>query len=101
MEGDIKHNIRTFPTIYGPRKVAFFFTGILLVNYIGSMVIAICMPQAFKAYIMAPAHTICSLWLLTEAKKLDKANYTKEASANFFQLLWKLLGLEFLLFPFI
>ncbi|GMN34650.1 hypothetical protein TIFTF001_042101 [Ficus carica] len=64
-----RYNIRTFPAIYGPRKVTFFFTGILLLDYIGSMLVAICMPQ--------------------------------EASANFFQLLWKLFALEFLLFPFI
>ncbi|GMN55979.1 hypothetical protein TIFTF001_025090 [Ficus carica] len=77
VKGDIKHNIRTFPAIYGPRKVVFFFTGILLLDYIGSMVVSIYMPQAFKPYIMAPAHAIFSLWLLIEAKKLDKANYTK------------------------
>nr|BBC82717.1 hypothetical protein [Ficus carica] len=100
VEGDIKYNIRTFPAIYGPRKVTIFFTGILLLDYIGSMLVAICMPQAFKPYIMAPAHAIFSLWILIEAKKLDKTNYSKEASTNFFQLLWKLFALEFLLFPF-
>ncbi|GMN55985.1 hypothetical protein TIFTF001_025102 [Ficus carica] len=101
VDGDIKHNIRTFTAIYGPRKITLFCTGILLLNYIAPMVVAICKPQTFNPFVMVPAHTILSLWLLFEVKKLDKANYAKEKSANFFQLLWKLVGLEYLLFPFI
>ncbi|EXB29331.1 Homogentisate phytyltransferase 2 [Morus notabilis] len=40
-----RHNIRTFPTIYGPRNTTFFCTGILLVNCIGAMVLAFSNPQ--------------------------------------------------------
>ncbi|GMN57694.1 hypothetical protein TIFTF001_026798 [Ficus carica] len=101
VEGDIKHNIRTFTAVYGPRKITLFCTGILLLNYIAPMVLAICKPQTFNPLVMVPAHAILSLWLLFKVKKLDKANYAKEESANFFQLLWKLVGLEYLLFPFI
>ncbi|GMN54043.1 hypothetical protein TIFTF001_023181 [Ficus carica] len=101
VEGDMKHNIRTFTAVYGPRKITLFCTGILLLNYIAPMVVALCKPQIFNPLVMVPAHTILSLWLLFEVKKLDKANYAMEESDNFFQLLWKLFGLEYLLFLFI
>ncbi|GMN52550.1 hypothetical protein TIFTF001_021691 [Ficus carica] len=80
VEGDLKNNIRTFTAIFGPRNITFFCTGMLLLNYVSGILAAICMPQA---------------------KKLDKANYTQEASAKFYNFLWNLLNLEFLLFPFI
>lgn len=100
VEGDMKHNIRTFTAMIGHRNIAFISTGLLLVNYIGAMAASIYMPQAFNRHVMLPFHAILSLWLLFEAWNLDKANYAKEASANFFQFLWKLLGLEFIMFPF-
>ncbi|XP_024022019.1 homogentisate solanesyltransferase, chloroplastic [Morus notabilis] len=101
VEGDMKHNIQTFAAIFGLRKIAFFCTGILLVNYMGAIAAAIYLPQVFKRYLMLPAHSIFPLWLLFQVRKLDKENYSKEACANFFQFLWKLLNLEYLLFPFI
>ncbi|EXB68022.1 Homogentisate phytyltransferase 2 [Morus notabilis] len=45
VEGDMKHNIQTFAAIFGLRKIAFFCTGILLVNYMGAIVAAIYLPQ--------------------------------------------------------
>ncbi|XP_024021557.1 probable homogentisate phytyltransferase 2, chloroplastic [Morus notabilis] len=101
VEGDIMHNIRTFPTIYGPRNTTFFCTGILLVNCIGAMVLAFSNPQAFKPYIMVPFHAHMALWVLLEVRKLDKANYTKEESAKFYQFLWKFISLELFVYPFI
>nr|UUA80539.1 putative prenyltransferase [Morus alba] len=101
VEGDMKYNIRTFAAIFGPKNIAFLGTGILLVNYTGAIAATVFLPEAFKSYIMLPSHAIFALWLLFQARKLDKANYTKEASANFFQFLWKLLNLEFILFLFI
>ncbi|GMN39642.1 hypothetical protein TIFTF001_008869 [Ficus carica] len=101
VEGDVKHNILTFAARFGPKNIVFISTGVLLVNYLGAMAAAIYMPQAFKRYLMLPTHSIFAFWLLFEVRKLDKANYAKEASANFYQFLWNLLALEFLLFPFI
>nr|AXN57307.1 oxyresveratrol geranyltransferase [Morus alba] len=101
VQGDMRHNIQTFAAMFGPKNMTLLGMGILLVNYIGAFAVAIYMPQAFKWHIIFPAHSILILWLLFQARKLDKANYVKEASANFYQFLWKLLTLEFLLVPFI
>ncbi|XP_024029411.1 homogentisate solanesyltransferase, chloroplastic-like isoform X3 [Morus notabilis] len=101
VEGDRKYNIQTFAAKFGPKNITFLGTTIMLLTYIGATVIGIYMSQAFKSYIMLPAHSIFALWLLFEARKLERANYVPEASANFYQILWKLLMLELLLFPFI
>nr|AJD80983.1 flavonoid prenyltransferase [Maclura tricuspidata] len=101
IEGDIKHNIRTLPAIFGPRKTTFFFAGILLATYVGSMAAGICMPQAFRPYVMVPAHAILGALTFFKVRKLDKANYSMEESADFYQFLWKILCLEFVIFPFI
>ncbi|EXB38147.1 Homogentisate phytyltransferase 2 [Morus notabilis] len=89
VEGDLKHNIWTFTVTYGHKNIVAVSTGILLLNYIGAIAAAIYMPQAFKLNLMLPAHSLPATWLLIQ-----------EACADFFQFLWKLLGLEFLLFPF-
>ncbi|GMN38983.1 hypothetical protein TIFTF001_008221 [Ficus carica] len=78
IEGDMKHNIRTFPAVFGCRNATLFSTGILLVNYIGAIMAGIFMPQAFKWYLMVPVHAILALWLLFQARKLDKENYSQE-----------------------
>ncbi|XP_024018144.1 homogentisate solanesyltransferase, chloroplastic-like isoform X2 [Morus notabilis] len=100
IEGDMRYNIRTFAAIIGPKYITILGTGILMLAYSGAIAVGIYMPQAFKRYLMLSAHSIMALWLLFQAKKLNKANYVKEASAKFYQFLWNLLNLEFLLFPF-
>ncbi|XP_024025065.1 homogentisate solanesyltransferase, chloroplastic-like [Morus notabilis] len=92
VEGDMKYNIRTFAAIFGPRITIFLGTGILLVNYIRAIALAIYMPQAFKLHIMVPAHSLLALWLIFEAKMAEKANYTKEALRDV--LPWKLVEIE-------
>ncbi|XP_024018145.1 homogentisate solanesyltransferase, chloroplastic-like [Morus notabilis] len=101
VEGDMKYNIRTFAAIVGPKNITILGMGILLVTFIGAIAAAIYLPQAFKGYSMLTGHLIFALLLLFQVRKLDKANYVQEASTNFYQFLWRLLSLEFLLFPFI
>ncbi|EXC03824.1 Homogentisate phytyltransferase 2 [Morus notabilis] len=83
VEGDLKHNIRTFPVIFGPRNVTFFGTGMLLLNYVGTIAAAIYMPQAFKRHVVLPVHLILALSLLFQVGKLENANYTKILSWAF------------------
>ncbi|KAJ1388323.1 UbiA prenyltransferase family [Sesbania bispinosa] len=46
VEGDRKYQISTFATKLGVRNIAFLGSGILLINYIGTILAAIYMPQA-------------------------------------------------------
>ncbi|GMN74748.1 hypothetical protein TIFTF001_053910 [Ficus carica] len=96
----MKYNIRTLPARFGGKNVAYFAVGLLLLNYIGAIAAAILLPQAFKRSVMLPSHIIPPLVLLFQARKLNKANYGKEESANFYQFLLQLVLSEFVSFPF-
>ncbi|EPS68534.1 hypothetical protein M569_06233, partial [Genlisea aurea] len=101
VEGDRKFKISTLATKLGVRNIAFLGTGLLLMNYVGSICIAIYMPQAFKAGLMIPAHAVLALGLCFQARILESANYSKEAIGEFYRFIWNLFYAEYILFPFI
>ncbi|KAK7817189.1 homogentisate solanesyltransferase, partial [Quercus suber] len=93
IKGDIKYQISTFLTKLGVRNIAFLGTGLLLVNYVASVLAAIYMPQAFNRSLMIPAHVKSALILISRtmifafllgtweeilAWVLEQANYTKQ-----------------------
>ncbi|KAK6941978.1 hypothetical protein RJ641_027355 [Dillenia turbinata] len=62
--GDRKFQISTFATKLGVRNIAFLGRGLLLLNYIGSVLAAVYMPQAFRRSVMIPAHTLLAMCLI-------------------------------------
>ncbi|KAL6145389.1 hypothetical protein ACLB2K_056077 [Fragaria x ananassa] len=101
VEGDRKFQISTFATKLGVRKIAFLGSGLLLVNYVGSILAASFMPEAFRRSLMIPTHTILALSLIFQTWVLEKASYTKEAIANYYRFIWNLFYAEYIIFPFI
>ncbi|XP_061360735.1 homogentisate solanesyltransferase, chloroplastic [Gastrolobium bilobum] len=101
VEGDRKYQISTFATKLGVRNIAFLGSGILLINYIVSISAAIYMPQAFRRWLLIPAHMIFALSLIYQARILEQANYTKEAISGFYRFIWNLFYAEYAIFPFI
>ncbi|KAH1232936.1 hypothetical protein AAZX31_09G096900 [Glycine max] len=101
VEGDRKYQISTFATKLGVRNIAFLGSGILLVNYIVSVLAAIYMPQAFRRWLLIPAHTIFAISLIYQAQILEQANYTKDAISGFYRFIWNLFYAEYAIFPFI
>ncbi|XP_050383322.1 homogentisate solanesyltransferase, chloroplastic [Argentina anserina] len=101
VEGDRKFQISTFATKLGVRKIAFLGSGLLLVNYVGSILAASFMPEAFRRSLMIPTHTILALSLIFQTWVLEQAKYTKEAIANYYRFIWNLFYAEYIIFPFI
>ncbi|PRQ44317.1 putative homogentisate solanesyltransferase [Rosa chinensis] len=101
VEGDRKFQISTFATKLGVRKIAFLGSGLLLVNYVGSILAASFMPEAFRRSLMIPTHTILALGLIFQTWVLEQASYTKEAIANYYRFIWNLFYAEYIIFPFI
>ncbi|KAK9664645.1 hypothetical protein RND81_14G058100 [Saponaria officinalis] len=99
VEGDRKYQISTLATKLGVKKIALLGTGLLLVNYIGSIFAAAYMPQAFRRSLMIPAHTILALCLIFQAWLLDQANYSKDAITSFYRFIWNLFYAEYIIFP--
>ncbi|PON82413.1 hypothetical protein TorRG33x02_217810 [Trema orientale] len=86
---DHRFQIVTFAAKFGVRNIAFLGIGLLLVNYIGAILTAIYMPQVFNRNLMVPVHAIFALCLIFQ-----------EASASFYQVIWRLLYAEYIIFPF-
>uniref|UniRef100_A0A2P2KE19 Uncharacterized protein n=2 Tax=Rhizophora mucronata TaxID=61149 RepID=A0A2P2KE19_RHIMU len=101
VEGDRKFNISTLATNLGVRNIALLGSGLLLVNYIGAILAAIYMPQAFRRNLMIPAHIILAASLIFQAWVVERANYTKEAISAFYRFVWNLFYAEYIIFPFI
>ncbi|KAL5067495.1 hypothetical protein RYX36_018382 [Vicia faba] len=101
VEGDRRYQISTFATKLGVRNISFLGAGILLMNYVVSIAAAIYMPQAFRRWLLIPAHTIFATSLIYQVQILEKANYTKEAISEFYRFIWNLFYAEYALFPFI
>nr|AKM76560.1 AT3G11945-like protein [Erodium foetidum] len=101
VEGDRKFQISTLATKLGVRNIAYLGSGLLLLNYIASVLAAIYMPQAFRRSIMIPVHSVLALSLIYQTRVLEQANYTKEAISGFYRFIWNLFYAEYILFPFI
>lgn len=101
VEGDRKFQISTLATKLGVRNIAFLGTGLLLINYIGSVLAAVYMPQAFRGSLMIPAHAILGSSLIFQAWLLEQANYSKEAISGFYRFIWNLFYIEYIIFPLI
>ncbi|KAI3791540.1 hypothetical protein L2E82_05343 [Cichorium intybus] len=101
VEGDRKFQISTFATKLGVRNIALLGSGLLMMNYIGSIVAAFYLPQAFRSTLMIPLHTILASGLIFQAWVLERANYTQEAIAGYYRFIWNLFYAEYIIFPFI
>nr|AKM76558.1 AT3G11945-like protein [California macrophylla] len=101
VEGDRKFQISTLATKLGVRNIAYLGSGLLLLNYIASVLAAIYMPQAFRRSIMIPVHSVMALSLIYQTRALEQANYTKEAISGFYRFIWNLFYAEYIIFPFI
>ncbi|KAL9255457.1 Homogentisate solanesyltransferase, chloroplastic-like protein [Drosera capensis] len=101
VEGDRKFQISTLATKLGVRNIAFLGSGLLLMNYVGSISAALFMPQAFRRGLMIPAHLILAIGLVFQAWLLEQENYTKEAISGYYRFIWNLFYAEYIIFPFI
>ncbi|XP_020578573.1 probable homogentisate phytyltransferase 2, chloroplastic isoform X2 [Phalaenopsis equestris] len=101
VEGDRKFQISTFATKLGVRNIALIGVGLLLVNYVTAIFVALYIPEAFRCSIMISAHGMFALGLIFQACVLEQAKYTKEAILQFYRFIWNLFYAEYLIFPLI
>jgi len=101
VEGDRKFNIETFATRLGVRNIAFLGSGLLLVNYLGAVALALAMPAAFNAPLMIGAHSLLAIAIIRATLLLDKAKYTQDAIYKYYGAIWANFYTEYLLFPFL
>ncbi|KAL2923935.1 Homogentisate solanesyltransferase chloroplastic [Bienertia sinuspersici] len=96
-----RFQISTLATKLGVRNISLLGSGLLMVNYIGSIVAAFYFPKAFRCSLMVPSHAILAICLIFQTWLLDQAKYSKEAITSFYRFIWNLFYAEYILFPFI
>ncbi len=83
------------------RNIAFLGSGLLLLNYVGAIVLALRMPTVFNQLLMIPAHALLGAILVYKTLKLDAAGYTQKAIADYYRAIWNLFYSEYAMLPFL
>ncbi|MBE9166371.1 homogentisate phytyltransferase [Pleurocapsales cyanobacterium LEGE 06147] len=97
MEGDKQYNITTFTLLLGKTAIFNLSRWVITVCYLGMLLAGIFWLHKANFLFLAIAH--CSLLALLwwRSQKVDLTE--KKAIASFYQFIWKLFFLEYLLFP--
>lgn len=101
VKGDIQFKIETFATRLGVRNIALLGTGILMLNYIGAISLALKFPAYFNTKLMIAVHSVLALKLLYEGGKLDSGKYSQQAIRRYYAWIWNLFYSEYVVFPFL
>ena len=97
MEGDKQYQINTFTIKLGKQTVFNICRAILTIAYLGMMIAGlIWLPQANLMFLVI-SHSIALGLLWWQGWGVDLEN--QEAIARFYQFIWKLFFMEYLIFP--
>ncbi|MEL6440748.1 MAG: homogentisate phytyltransferase [Cyanobacteria bacterium J06621_8] len=97
LEGDRQFNIRTFTLVIGKPAVFNISRGVITLCYFGMLLAGLFWLTALNVRFFTVSHLILLglLWWRSRYVDLDE----KGAIADFYQFIWKLFFLEYLLFP--
>lgn len=96
LEGDKKYNITTFTLILGKPAVFDFSRWLISICYLGMMVAGFYLPAVNTGFFVG-YHLVLLILLWWRSLQVDLSQ--KIAIADFYQFIWKLFFLEYILFP--
>lgn len=96
MEGDRQYNIRTFTLRLGQRPVFNLARGVLTFSYLGMVAAAFLIPGVNAPFLIL-SHLMALGFMWLRSYKLDLQD--KREITRFYQFIWKLFFLEYLIFP--
>ncbi|NEO26357.1 MAG: homogentisate phytyltransferase [Kamptonema sp. SIO4C4] len=96
-QGDKRYHITTFTILLGKRTILQISCGIITLCYLGLMAAAVAGINPLNAWVIVLSHSGLLVLLWWQAHRLDLEE--QAAIARFYQLIWKLFFLEYLLFP--
>ncbi|MBE9237125.1 homogentisate phytyltransferase [Anabaena aphanizomenioides LEGE 00250] len=97
LEGDKLYNITTFTIQLGQRKVFKLALWVLTVCYLGMMFVGIFRLAEVNPIFLFISHLIPLVLIWRKSQKVDLQN--KSEIAQFYQFIWKLFFIEYLIFP--
>jgi homogentisate phytyltransferase / homogentisate geranylgeranyltransferase len=97
LEGDRKYKIATFSLILGKTKVFQLTCGIVAFCYLGMIIVGLIGLENINSVFLISYHLIllALFWWRSSSVNLNE----KSAIASFYQFIWQLFFLEYLLFP--
>jgi homogentisate phytyltransferase/homogentisate geranylgeranyltransferase len=96
IEGDRRYNISTFTLRLGQRAVFNLSRWVLTACYSGMIVAGIILPSVNSLWVILP-HGLLLSWFWYQSLQVNLDD--KRAIARFYQFIWKLFFLEYLIFP--
>lgn len=98
LEGDKKYNITTYTIILGKPLIFRITQGIVFSCYAAMIVLVLLPITPINSWIFVGFHSGLMLLFAWRSQRVDLEN--KAEIARFYQFIWKLFFLEYLLFPF-
>ncbi|MGM3308035.1 homogentisate phytyltransferase [Anabaena sp. WFMT] len=98
MEGDKLYNITTFTLQLGQQAVFNLALWVLTVCYVGMIMVAVLGLAEVNAIFIFITHIVALIVMWWQSRKVDLQD--KSAIAGFYQFIWKLFFIEYLIFPF-
>ncbi len=97
LEGDLQYNINTLTIVIGKPAVFNISRGVITVCYLGMMIAGLFWLTSLNASFFVISHLLLLGLLWWRSQDVDLSE--KSAIAEFYQFIWKLFFLEYLLFP--
>ncbi|MHC5673133.1 homogentisate phytyltransferase [Nostoc sp.] len=97
MEGDRLYNISTFTIQLGSQAVFNLALWVITVCYLGIILVGVLHIASVNPIFLVIAHLALLVWMWLRSLAVDLQD--KSAIAQFYQFIWKLFFLEYLIFP--
>ncbi|MBW4634481.1 MAG: homogentisate phytyltransferase [Iphinoe sp. HA4291-MV1] len=97
MEGDLLYNIKTFTLQIGKQAVFNLALGVITVCYVGMILVGVLRLAEANSVFLVITHLVALVGMWWLSRKVDLQH--KSAIARFYQFIWKLFFLEYLIFP--
>ncbi|RUT03548.1 homogentisate phytyltransferase [Dulcicalothrix desertica PCC 7102] len=97
MEGDLQYNITTFTIQLGKEAVFKLARWVITVCYVAMILAGLFRLANVNAILLVISHIILLVWMWRRSKRVDLQD--KTSIASFYQFIWKLFFIEYLIFP--
>jgi homogentisate phytyltransferase/homogentisate geranylgeranyltransferase len=97
MEGDRLYNISTFTIQLGSQAVFNLALWVITVCYLGMILVGVLNISSVNPIFLVITHLVLLVWMWLRSMRVDLQD--KGAIAQFYQFIWKLFFIEYLIFP--
>lgn len=97
MEGDLLYNITTFTIQLGKHAVFNLALWVLTICYVGMILVGLLRLAEVNSVFLIVTHLTALVWVWRRSKKVNL--HDKSDIAQFYQFIWKLFFVEYLMFP--